>query len=268
MNDGRAIPQLGFGVWQVPKDGAASAVRTAIEAGYRLIDTAAIYANERGVGEGMRAAGAPRDQIFLTTKVWNDAQGFESTLKACSDSLNRLKADALDLYLIHWPSPHRNLFVDTWRALIRLREDGRAKSIGVSNFRIEDLERIIGETGVVPALNQIELHPYLPQKALSAFHAKHDILTQAWSPLGQGKLLDDPALAPIAKKHRRTPAQIVLRWHLQKGVVAIPKSVTPARIAENFAVFDFTLDETDLAAIDALETPSGRIGPDPNTASF
>ncbi|SHO63453.1 2,5-diketo-D-gluconate reductase A [Pseudoxanthobacter soli DSM 19599] len=268
FNDGRAIPQVGLGVWQTPNDVAVTAVRTALEAGYRHVDTAAIYENETGVGEGIRAAGLPRDDLFVTTKVWNADQGFDATLKAADASLKRLGLDHVDLYLIHWPAPRKGLFVDTWRALVRLREEGRARSIGVSNFEVEHLDRIIAETGVTPAINQIELHPRFQQKALRAAHAERGIVTQSWSPLGQGTLLADPAIAAIAAKHGRTPAQVIIRWHIDSGLVVIPKSVTPSRIVENFDVFGFKLDEADLAAIAALDAQDGRIGPNPMTAAF
>lgn len=268
FNDGRQIPQLGLGVWQTPNDGAANVVRIALEAGYRHVDTAAIYENEEGVGEGIRAAGLARDELFVTTKVWNADQGFDAASRALDASLERLGLDHIDLYLIHWPSPARGLYVDTWRALVKAREDGRARSIGVSNFEPEHLERIIGETGVAPALNQIELHPRFQQRALRDAHERLGVATESWSPLGQGKALGDPLLARIAEKHGRTPAQVVIRWHLDSGLVVIPKSVTPSRIAENFDVFGFRLDEEDMGAIGGLDSPDGRIGPDPKTAAF
>ncbi len=268
LNDGRAMPQLGLGVWQTPQDVAAQVVRTAIEAGYRAVDTAAIYGNERGVGEGLRAGGVGRDALFVTTKVWNDNQGFDATLTAFDKSLGRLGLETVDLYLIHWPAPAKGLYVETWKALVRLKEEGRAKSIGVSNFQPEHLQRIIDETGVVPAVNQVELHPSFQQRPLREFHAKHGIHTESWSPLGQGKQLDDPVVAEIAAKHGRTAAQVVIRWHLDCGLIVIPKSVTPSRIVENFQVFDFKLDAGDLEKLAGLDKPAGRIGPDPMTAAF
>ena len=268
FHDGKSIPQLGLGVWQTPNDTAVAAVQTAIDTGYRHVDTAMIYDNEAGVGEGIRRAGIDRKEIFVTTKLWNSDQGFDSALKAGEQSLKRLGLDYVDLYLIHWPAPRRGLFVESWRALIRLREEGRARSIGVSNFPAELLERLIGETGVIPVLNQIELHPRFQQHALRAAHAKHGIATESWSPLGQGKLLADPTITAIAAKHKRTPAQAIIRWHLESGLIVIPKSVTPSRIVENFQVFDFTLDAEALAAIGKLDSARGRIGPDPMTASF
>lgn len=268
LNDGRTIPQLGLGVWRTPADVTAAVVRTAIEAGYRSIDTASAYRNEAGVGQGVRESGVPRDQIFVTTKLWNDDQGFDATLKAFDKSLSRLGVDKVDLYLIHWPAPSKGLYLDSWRALVRLREEGRAASVGVSNFKVEHLEKIIGETGVVPAVNQIELHPRFQQRTLREFHAAKGIATESWSPLGQGRVLDDPAIAAIAARHGKTPAQVVIRWHLDLGLIVIPKSVTPSRIVENFDVADFRLDAEDLAAIAALDDAAGRIGPDPATANF
>ena len=268
LNDGRAIPQIGLGVWKADDAQAAEAVRVALQAGYRHVDTAAIYGNEAGVGEGIRTAGVPREAVFVTTKLWNDAQGTDSVRKAFDASLKRLGLDYVDLYLIHWPAPRKGLYLDTWRAFIRLKEEGLVRSIGVSNFMPEHLDRIINETGVTPVLNQIELHPGFQQTALRAAHAKHGIITQAWSPLGQGQLLDHPALKAIAAKHQRTVAQVILRWHLQSGFVAIPKSVTPSRIKENFDILDFALDADDLAAIAKLDDKNGRIGPDPMTAAF
>jgi 2,5-diketo-D-gluconate reductase A len=268
FNDGNRIPQVGLGVWQVTPEAAASSVQCALEAGYRHVDTARIYDNENGVGDGVRASGLNRDDIFVTTKVWNDDQGFDATLRALEKSLERLRMDHVDLYLIHWPSPHRGLYVDTWKALVRLKQEGRARSIGVSNFEPEHLDRIIGETGETPAINQIELHPGFQQKRLREFHAQKGIATQSWSPLGQGTMLANPVISRIAAKHGKTPAQTIIRWHIDNGLVVIPKSVTPSRIRENFEVFSFKLDEDDLSAIAALDSVDGRIGPDPKTATF
>lgn len=262
LNNGVSMPQLGFGVWQVADDVAEEAVATAIEVGYRSIDTAKLYANEGGVGRAVRASGLAREELFITTKLWNNEHAYDAALRAFDASMDRLGLDVLDLYLIHWPVPSQGRYLDAWRALERLHADGRVRAIGVSNFTVATLERLFAETGVVPAVNQIELHPRLAQRELRAFHAKHGIATEAWSPLGQGRLLGDPVLAEIAAAVGRTPAQVVLRWHLQLGNVVIPKSVTPARIAENFAVFDFTLDDDQLAAIDSLDS-GARLGPDP-----
>jgi len=268
FHDGRSIPQIGLGVWQTPNDVAVSAVQAALEAGYRHIDTAMIYDNESGVGEGIRRAGVKRSDIFVTTKLWNSDQGFDSTLKACEQSLKRLGLDYLDLYLIHWPAPQRGRYLDSWRAMIRLQEEGRVRSIGVSNFTVEHLDRIIKETGVVPVLNQIELHPRFQQRTMREAHQKHGMATESWSPLGQGKLLADPVIGAIAAKHDRTAAQVIIRWHLDNGLIVIPKSVTPSRIIENFDVFGFKLDRDDLAEIAKLDSARGRIGPDPMTANF
>ena len=268
FNDGRAIPQLGLGVWQTPNDTAVQAVKTALDAGYRHIDTAAAYRNEKGVGEGIKASGLSREDVFVTTKLWNDNQGYDETLIAAEKSLGRLGLDHLDLYLIHWPAPRKDRYVETWKAFVRLREEGRVKSIGVSNFAAEHLDRIIGETGVTPAINQIELHPRFQQRALRQANTERGVLTQSWSPLGQGQLLSDPVIAGVADKHGKTPAQVIIRWHIESGLVVIPKSVTPERIVQNFGVFDFKLDDADMAAIAGLDSAAGRIGPDPLTADF
>ncbi|MET8744251.1 aldo/keto reductase [Streptomyces sp. NPDC004728] len=263
LNNGVEMPQLGFGVWQVPDDEATKAVTTAIESGYRSIDTAAIYENERGTGRAIAASGVAREELFVTTKLWNSEQGSDSTLRAFDASLDKLGLEYVDLYLIHWPVPAKDAYVDTYKAFERIHADGRAKAIGVSNFLPEHLERLLGETSVVPVINQIELHPQLQQAESRAFHAKHAIATEAWSPLGQGKgLLEVPTVVAIARKHDRTPAQVVLRWHIQTGNVVIPKSVTPSRIAENLDVFGFELDADDLAAFAALDEGK-RLGPNP-----
>ncbi|WP_327678625.1 aldo/keto reductase [Streptomyces sp. NBC_00467] len=265
LNNGVEMPQLGFGVWQVPDDEAAQAVSTALEAGYRSIDTAAIYENEEGTGQAIADSGIPREDLFVTTKLWNGDQGYDATLRAFDTSLAKLGLDHVDLYLIHWPMPSKGLYVETYKAFEKLLADGRTRAIGVSNFLPEHLEHLIAETSVVPAVNQIELHPQLQQTASRAFHTQHDIATEAWSPLGSGKgLLDVPTVVAVARKHDRTPAQVVLRWHLQIGNVVIPKSVTPSRIRENLDVFDFELDGDDLAAFAALDEGK-RLGPDPAT---
>ncbi|MCC9154990.1 aldo/keto reductase [Streptomyces parvulus] len=257
------MPQLGFGVWQVPDDEAETAVVQALEAGYRSIDTAAIYGNEEGTGKALAASGVAREDLFVTTKLWNSDQGYDSTLRAFDASLAKLGLDYVDLYLIHWPMPAKERYVDTYKAFEKLLADGRVRAIGVSNFLPEHLERLTGETSVIPAVNQIELHPHLQQHASREFHAEQGIATEAWSPLGSGKgILEIPAIVAIAQKHGRTPAQVVLRWHLQLGNVVIPKSVTPSRIKENIDVFGFTLDTEDLAAISALNEDR-RLGSDP-----
>ncbi|HST41652.1 MAG TPA: aldo/keto reductase [Conexibacter sp.] len=264
LNDGVEIPQLGFGVFQVPPAETAQAVATAFELGYRHIDTAAIYGNEAEVGAAIAASGIARDELFVTTKLWNGEQGYDSALRAFDVSAGKLGLDVVDLYLIHWPVPSRDRYVESWRALVRLREDGRVRSIGVSNFQPAHLRRLFDEVGVVPSVNQIELHPHLQQAGLRAFHAEHDIVTEAWSPLAQGAVLDAPVLAKIAETHGKTPAQVVLRWHIQLGNVVFPKSVTPSRIAENVDVFDFALSDAELASIATLERAE-RTGFDPDT---
>lgn len=262
LGGGVAIPQLGFGVWQVPPDDTERAVSVALESGYRHVDTAAAYENEAGVARAIQASGIPREELFVTTKVWNSHHGRERTLQSFAASMERLELDVLDLLLIHWPVPRRDLYVETWEALVELQAAGRVRAVGVSNFHAEHLARVIDATGVTPAINQVELHPRLQQRELRAFHAEHGIVTEAWSPLGQGQILDDPVLRSIAEAHGRSPAQVVLRWHLQQGIVVIPRSVTPSRVRENIDVFDFELGPEDLDAIAALDA-GGRIGPDP-----
>lgn len=266
LNDGHRIPQLGLGVWQASPEQTVSAVREALLAGYRHIDTAAIYENEEGVGAGIRESGVSRDQIFVTTKVWNSEQGSKPTRLALQKSLERLGLDYVDLLLIHWPAPQQDLYVETWQTMIDLRSEGLVRSIGVSNFTASNLERIISETNVTPVINQVELHPYMQQFSLRSTHEKLGILTQCWSPLAQNRALIDPVITRIAEKHRKTPAQIVIRWHLDNGFVVIPKSVTAARIRDNHNVFDFTLDPDDMSRISQLERGE-RIGPDPKTFS-
>jgi 2,5-diketo-D-gluconate reductase A len=263
MNDGHTIPQMGFGLYKVPEESVADVVTTAIDAGYRHLDTATLYANERGVGEGIRRSGIDRDELFVTTKVWNSDHGFDSTLRAFERSMNLLGLDLLDLYLIHWPAPKQDRYVETWRALERLQTEGRVTSIGVSNFHPHHLDRLFAETGIVPAVNQIELHPWLPQREARAFHDLNGIVTEAWSPLARGGILNNPTLDLIAEKHGVSPAQVVIRWHLQLGNVVIPKSVTPSRIAENIDVFGFELDDADLTGIATLASGE-RTGRDPD----
>ena len=265
VNDGRHIPQLGFGVFQVPLQDTADVVKHALRTGYRSIDTAAMYRSEAGVGQAIAESGLDRDDVFITTKLGNDNHGHDKALRALDESLQRLGLDYVDLYLIHWPRPSEGQFVETWRAFTEARQDGLARSIGVSNFRVQDIEAIIEATGVAPAVNQIELHPRFQQSELRREHAKHGILTEAWSPLGQGELLNDETIAKVASAHDRTPAQVILRWHIQLGNVVIPKSVTPERIEENFQVLDFELSDDDMRAIAQLDSTDGRIGPDPST---
>lgn len=264
LSDAQRIPQIGLGVWQASDDEARGAVRVALEEGYRHVDTASIYGNEKGVGDGLRDAGTSREQVFLTTKIWNDAHGFESATAALDASLERLNVDYVDLLLIHWPAPSQDNYVDTWRALIAAQRSGKARSIGVSNFNPDHLQKLIDETGIAPVLNQIELHPFMQQEALRSAHESMGIATQSWSPLGQGSALLNPVILDIAQKHGRTAAQVIIRWHLELGLIAIPKSITPSRIRENFNVFDFSLDASDLAAIARLDSGK-RLGPDPST---
>lgn len=266
LNNGVPMPQLGFGVFQVPDAEAEAAVRIALESGYRCIDTAALYANERGVGRAIASSGVPREELFITTKLWNDDQGFERAFGAFAASLDRLSLDYVDLYLIHWPKPAMNRYVDSWRALEKLYRDGKVRAIGVSNFQIAHLERLLAETEVVPAVNQIELHPHFQQPDLRGFGAAHGIATEAWSPLGQGQVLHEPLIRSLAAAYGKSPAQIVLRWHIQQGNIVIPKSVTPDRIRQNIEVFDFQLSRDELAAFGELETGM-RIGPDPDEIS-
>jgi 2,5-diketo-D-gluconate reductase A len=265
LSDGRMMPQLGFGTFKLEPDRTADLVKGAISAGYRAIDTAAMYRNEEGVGQGVRESGVPRDQIFVTTKLGNDDQGYDRTLAAFDASAKRLDLDHVDLYLIHWPHPSAKLYVETWKALVRLQEEGRVTSIGVSNFTAHNLERIIDATGVKPVLNQIELHPRFQQVELKAWLEENDIRVESWSPLGQSQILTDPVIAKIAEKHGKEPAQIVIRWHLDQGIITIPKAADQGHMVANLAVGGFSLDDEDMAAIGALDDPDGRIGPDPLT---
>jgi 2,5-diketo-D-gluconate reductase A len=263
LNDGTEIPQLGFGVWRVRNEDSIPAVAKALAVGYRHIDTAALYRNEQGVGEAVRASGVPREEIFVTTKVWPSDYGREAAPAAVEASLRRLDLEYVDLLLLHWPAPGRDLYVETWQALERLAaDDDRVRAIGVSNFNDQHLRRLVAETDTVPALNQVELHPTLTQSDLRATHRELGVATEAWSPLGQSEDLRHPTIAAIADRVGRTPAQVVIRWHLQIGNIVIPKSVTPSRIEENVAVFDFELADEDVAAIDGLDA-GNRLGPDP-----
>ena len=264
LRDKVEIPQLGFGVFQVPPEATAEAVTQALNAGYRHVDTAAAYGNEAGVADAIHATGLDRDDVFITTKCFNDDHGYDQAIRACKASLERLQTSYVDLYLIHWPVPAHDKYVETWKALIQLRADGLARSIGVSNFKPAHLERVIAETGVTPAVNQVELHPHFQQAGLRHEHAELGIVTEAWSPLAQGRVLDDPEIVAIAEAHEKTPAQVVIRWHIQLGNVVIPKSVTPARIEENLDVFDFHLSQPEMASIEALDAGQ-RDGPDPDT---
>lgn len=248
------MPSVGFGVYKIPDDEVGDAVRTALDAGYRSIDTATLYRNERGVGAAVREGSVPRDDLFITTKVWNTEHGYDKTLRAFDTSMDELGLDVVDLYLIHWPVPDQDLYVETWKALEKIYSDGRARAIGVSNFEVDHLRRLLDETTVVPAVNQIELHPHYQRDDLRKFHAEQGIVTEAWSPLARGGvLLESEVIQGIAEKYGKTPAQAVLRWHLDIGNVIIPKSVTPQRIAQNLDLFDFQLDDKDIDAIATLE---------------
>ena len=261
LNDGRSIPQLGFGTYKIDEENAAEAVRKAVDIGYRLVDTAAIYQNEKGVGEGLKG----HDDIWLTTKVWNESQGYDRTLKAFDKCLDRLGRDSVDCVLIHWPCPDNDLYVDTWKAFVEIQKAGKVKSIGVSNFLEPHLKRIADETGVVPVLNQIELHPSFQQKEARKVHEEMGIATQSWSPLGQGDAMGNDVVKKIAEKLDRTPAQVVLRWHIDNGLLVIPKASSEDHMRDNFGVLDFELSEDDLAAFDQLDSKDGRLGPDPAT---
>jgi len=268
LNDGAAIPQIGLGVWQVDPDITAKVVRWGIAAGYRLIDTAEGYRNEEGVGEAIRGAGVPRGELFITSKLRNGAHQRDAAQRAFDDTMQKLGIEQIDLFLIHWPVPAQDKYVEAWKTLVELQKAGRIKSVGVSNFNQDHLERIIGETGVTPVVNQIELHPRFQQRDKREFHNKHNIRIESWSPLGSGRLLADPTLEKIAKKHGMSVAQVIIRWHLQEGLVVIPKSIHQERIAGNFDVFGFELDADDMQTIHGLDSRDGRTGPDPATAAF
>lgn len=262
FHDGHSIPQLGFGLWQVPAEQAARVVAEALELGYRLIDGAALYHNEEGLGEGLRASGLPRDEVFVTTKIWNDRHG--DARRAVGESLDRLKLDRLDLCLIHWPAPQQDRYVEAWQALVALRDEGVITSIGTSNFDLAQLDRLKAETGVMPVLNQVELHPRLQQATLRKGQAERGIVTQSWTPLGQGRSFDAPVIREIAERVGRSPAQVILRWHVELGLSVIPRSTRREGLAQNLALFDFALTGDDLAAIATLEQGE-RTGPDPAT---
>ncbi|MEI9407041.1 aldo/keto reductase [Mesorhizobium argentiipisi] len=267
LNDGSTIPQIGLGVWQVDPEITAKVVRWGIEAGYRLIDTAEGYRNEEGVGEAIRSAGVPRSELFITSKLRNGAHQRDAALRAFDDTMQKLGIDQIDLFLIHWPVPSQNKYVEAWKALVELQKAGRT-SVGVSNFNQDHLERIIGETGVTPVVNQIELHPRFQQRDKRDFHARHNIRIESWSPLGSGRLLADPPLEKLARKHGKSVAQVIIRWHVQEGLVVIPKSIHQERIAGNFNVFDFELDADDIQTIRGLDSADGRTGPNPAIAAF
>lgn len=265
LNDGKSIPQVGYGVWEVPDGQVASTVKMAVDAGYRSIDTAQGYGNEKGVGQGIAECGVPREELFITSKLRTKHQGFDAAIKSCLESIDRLGLDYLDLFLIHWPVPAHDRYSDTWKAFVQLQKDGRVRSIGVSNFLPEYLERIIGDSGVVPAVNQIELHPEFQQRDVRDFHAQHNIAIESYSPLGRGAVLKNAAVGKIAEKHHTSPAQVIIRWHVQQGLIVIPKSVHEERIKANIDVFGFALDDADMAAIAALDKADGKMVGDPAT---
>jgi 2,5-diketo-D-gluconate reductase A len=267
LNNGVEIPQLGFGVFQIDPTETKAATLTALEVGYRHIDTAQMYGNERQVGQALRASGLSRRDVFVTSKLNNGYHAYDDALKAFDVSLVDLHTDYVDLFLVHWPLPDVGDFVETWRAMEAIYHSGRAKAIGVSNFQAHHLRRLHAETDIVPAANQIEVHPYLTQEELRAFDTEHGIATEAWSPLAQGLVLDDPVIVRIAKDYDKTPAQVTLRWHIQRGDIVFPKSVTPRRVKENFEIFDFELSDVDLADISGLNRDR-RTGPDPDTFNY
>ncbi|QDY06724.1 aldo/keto reductase [Micromonospora sp. HM134] len=271
LNDGNTIPQLGFGVYQIEPKDTAEAVGRALEIGYRHIDTAEMYGNEAEVGEAVRASGLDRGDVFVTSKLNNGFHRPEDARRAFESTLAALKMDYVDLFLIHWPLPTRydGDFVSTWKALEEFQRDGRARSIGVSNFQVPHLERLAAEADVVPAVNQVEVHPYLTNEQVRAYGREHNILTEAWSPIAQGRVLDDPTVVDVAEQVGRTPAQVVLRWHVQRGDIVFPKSTTPKRIEENFQLFDFTLDDTAMERISGLDKgEAGRTGPNPDEFDY
>lgn len=268
LNDGMKIPTIGFGTWRVGDAEAPEVIDQALGAGYRLIDTASMYSNEAGIGKGIKESALSREEIFLTTKVWNSDHGYDATLRAMDKSLINLKTPYVDLYLIHWPGVNSEKYIPTWKALERLRREGIARSIGVCNFTIAHIEKLISETGIIPTINQIELHPYFQQKELREFHEKHKIITEAWSPLARGNLFASEVIVELSKKYNKTPAQIVLRWHYENGIIAIPKSSSPARMIENLDIFNFHFESADLLKLSALDDEHGRTGANPLTADF
>lgn len=268
LNDGMKIPTIGFGTWRVGDEEAPQVLDQAFAAGYRLIDTASMYGNEIGVGKAIRESSLKREEIFLTTKVWNTEHGYDATLRAMDKSLSNFKLPYVDLYLIHWPGVNSEKYIPTWKALQRLRREGMARSIGVCNFNISHLQRLIDETGIIPSINQVELHPNFQQKELRDFHEKHSIVTEAWSPLSRGKLFEDEVIVYLSKKYNKSAAQIVLRWHYENGIIAIPKSSNPVRMLENLDIFNFHFEPEDLLKMATLDDPNGRTGADPLTATF
>lgn len=268
LNDKMKMPTVGFGTWKVSDEDAPAVVTQALDAGYRMVDTATVYENERGVGKAIKENVLSRSEIFLSTKIWSNSHGYDSALRAMDVSLEKLQTDYIDLYLIHWPNPTLDKYLPTWKALARLHKEGLAKSIGVCNFQIPHLQRLLDETGIVPSVNQIELHPYFQQKELREFHQRHGIVTESWSPLAKGEVFSDPLIVSLSEKYHKTPAQIVLRWHFDNGLVAIPKSSNTKRMLENLDIFDFSLSAEDLTLMTTIDKKDGRIGPNPDTASF
>jgi len=268
LNNGVEIPQLGFGVYQVPPADTKDAVLTALEVGYRHVDTAQMYGNEAGVGEALKASGLAREDVFVTSKLNNSNHAREDALRSFDETLDKLGGTYVDLFLVHWPLPGTAVdYVDTWRAMEEIAASGSVRAVGVSNFQPDHLDRVLEVAQVVPAVNQVEVHPYLTNEAVRAYDREKGIVTEAWSPIAQGQVLDDPAITRVAEQVGRTPAQVVLRWHVQRGDVVFPKSVTRARVEENFAIFDFELDDDAMAAITALDK-GHRTGPDPDTFTW
>ncbi|MBC7713177.1 MAG: aldo/keto reductase [Rhizobacter sp.] len=268
LNDKMKMPTVGFGTWRVSNTEAPEVVNQALDAGYRLIDTASMYNNEEGVGKGIKENSLSRNEIFLATKLWSNDHGYDSALRAMDNSLKKLQTDYIDLFHIHWPVPKQDKYVSTWKALNRLHKEGLAKSIGVCNFQISHLQRLIDETGIIPSVNQVELHPHFQQKELREFHAKHGIVTEAWSPLARSEVFTDPVILSISKKYNKTPSQIVLRWHFESGIIAIPKTSKVSRMLENLNIFDFSLTAEDLKELSKIDREDGRTGANPDTADF
>lgn len=268
LNDKMKMPTIGFGTWKISNVEAPQIVGEALNSGYRMIDTATVYENEEGVGIAIKESALTRAEIFLSTKIWSSCHGYDSSLRAMDVSLKKLQTDYIDLYLIHWPNPTLDKYIPTWKALARLHKEGLAKSIGVCNFHIPHLQRLLDETGIVPAVNQIELHPYFQQNELREFHIKHGIVTESWSPLARGEIFSDPIIVMLAQKYKKTAAQIILRWHFENGLIAIPKSVKTNRILENLDIFDFHLNGEDLTLMTTVDKKNGRTGPNPETAGF
>ena len=268
LNDKMKMPTVGFGTWKIPNSEAPQVVSEALDAGYRMVDTATVYENEEGIGVAIKENALSRSEIFLSTKIWSSSHGYDSALRAMDVSLKKLQTDYIDLYMIHWPNPTLDKYLPTWKALARLHKEGLAKSIGVCNFNIPHLQRLLDETGIVPAVNQIELHPYFQQKELREFHSRHGIVTESWSPLARAGIFNDAIIVSLSQKYKKTPAQIILRWHFDNGLIAIPKSSKTVRMLENLDIFDFNLNAEELALMSTLDKTDGRTGPNPETAGF